>query len=297
MKTILVCLVMLHSSLICLSQNSNIDSVLAARSQTLVCLTSNYPFNPPIKGGSAFIVFREPNEIFLVTATHVVDSVGTDPYIIFQNKSGEAYPIRLREISHLPPSRLSQFSILHPELRTISMLDFVNVEGGWVHHSVADLSVLKLDFSKISFEKTLDIRFIKLKQIPKKSDMIPLNGLAIVFGYPKLDGIVHFYQTPLGTVIIAPTGKATPNSYQSESTYKIVNMERADTRQNQDFILLEDKSIVGYSGGPVFEVRNCLKDGISPIPEIRLIGVVHGNTPFPVRTMITPIYYLWDLIK
>lgn len=78
-------------------------------------------------------------------------------------------------------------------------------------------------------------------------------------------------------------------------------MSRADTKTLSDFFCLENPSVGGYSGCPVFDLGYST-NGVMQITKERTWchGIMHGtmsdNTGGKIA-MVTPAFYLRDLIE
>jgi hypothetical protein len=243
--------------------------------KTVIFLSSNYPLDKTTQFGSATLVKNESNEYYFVTATHVASLLTKDSYVIFQDSSGRAFPIKISE--------------------------FID-KGGWVNHPIADLSVLKANLLKPKPKKgeKASVTCLSTTQIETRKQPIDRNVRLTIVGYPQALGVADFEKM---------SGKSleyiSPLTYHSYASSKFLTIPRADTKTNQVFIILENPSTQGYSGGPVFDLGDPrvgnADSGIAVTnPKILLVGFIHGtesDTTGGKMTMMTPAYYLWDLIK
>ena len=92
-----------------------------------------------------------------------------------------------------------------------------------------------------------------------------------------------------------------PLTFRSFPASDILKIPRIDmTKYILDFFLLEDPSIGGYSGGPVFDLAYKVDYNMTQTKDkTRLYGIMHGyrgGTAGGSMSCVTPISYLKDLI-
>jgi S1-C subfamily serine protease len=156
----------------------------------------------------------------------------------------------------------------------------------WIDHPIADLSVLKLNPEKIIIDKYLQQRFIPYNMIDISKNAISRNTQLTIIGFPL----------GLGTV-----GHFSPLTYRTFPASSLIDLNRADTRTPQTFIILENPSIGGYSGGPVYDL-SIIESGVMKLTGggTKLHGFMHGTISDETGgklSAITPAYYLADLLK
>lgn len=109
----------------------------------------------------------------------------------------------------------------------------------WSFHKKADIAVLTLHPTQEVYTKYLTNRFLPFEiliQEEKSSEReIPLT----VIGFPRGLGVKDHFS---------------PLTLQSYSSSGLLKMRRFDTYQMATFFLLQDPSIGGYSGAPVFDL-------------------------------------------
>lgn len=83
---------------------------------------------------------------------------------------------------------------------------------------------------------------------------------------------------PLG---LGATGLISPLSLETRAASGLITMRRFDNKQLASFILLQDPSIGGLSGGPVFDTGNSFFQGrsITVRSGVSVVGLVHGVIP------------------
>lgn len=155
----------------------------------------------------------------------------------------------------------------------------------WKDHPEADLSVLKLDPSPEVNMKYLQGRFIPYGIIDTEQNSVPRNTQLTILGFPHgLGAQKHF----------------SPLSFRTFPSSGLLTMGRFDTTLPQTFILLENPSMGGYSGGPVYDLSIIESGGLTMRGTgTKLHGFIHGtlgDTTGGKLAAVTPAYYLADLI-
>jgi hypothetical protein len=96
--------------------------------------------------------------------------------------------------------------------------------------------------------------------------------------------------------------KFSPLRRETQAASGLIDLKRADMDKKATFFLLQDPSIGGYSGAPVFVLKT-FEFGNTPMKSIDVascIGLIHGtqsdNTGGKLG-LVTPANYVYDLIK
>lgn len=155
----------------------------------------------------------------------------------------------------------------------------------WIDHPVADLSILKLNPEKLIMETYLQERFIPFSMIDISKNAIPRNIQLTIIGFP------------LG---LGSNGFFSPLTYRTFPSSSLITLNRFDNQTPQNFIILENPSIGGYSGGPVYDL-SIIESGIMKLTGngTKLHGFIHGTISDETGgklSAITPAYYLTDLL-
>ena len=154
----------------------------------------------------------------------------------------------------------------------------------WAHHLEGDISVLNIVFTEEN-EKLLSGRLFpydhfNLERTPVSRD-IELTSI----GFPNGLGADGYFS---------------PFTFRSHASSGFVTLPRADTRTQSVFFCLENPSVGGYSGCPVFDLGYSF-DGtmLTSREATRCYGIMHGtmidNTGGKIA-MVTPSFYLKDII-
>ena len=158
-------------------------------------------------------------------------------------------------------------------------------EVRWIFSQKADVAVLRLNdprFISDFLRSALDIKFLA------DTETSPAPGLPLV--------VIGF---PLG---LGVQNKFSPLRRETSASSGLIDLPRADTRQIATFFVLQDPSIGGYSGAPVFAILAKKWGGIRMIGfnATSCTGVIHAtmsdNTGGKLG-LVTPSKYVYELIK
>lgn len=194
------------------------------------------------------------------------------------NKNGRFY---LVTANHIYDSIIANNQAITISLGgRVTTLSSSNTKLAWVNHSQADISAIELNPPNIVQAKENSIPF---DCIYDKEEPVSREKQVFVFGFPLIKEISFdacVFRSYFSTGLISTT------------RFDIVT-------PNTKFQYLQDPSMTGYSGGPVFiDVTSTTDDEGSPLTQ--LVGIVHGTYPKPPETYmaaITPSYYLVELIN
>lgn len=212
--------------------------------------------------GTGFFV-TDRNSHFLVTASHIAKLMTTNSFVDLMGKKGERVRLQLTQLSGK------------------------NSPNNWLHHDEADVAVLELSPSPEIKNKHLQKRFLPMEIITSAHEAPSRNIPLTVFGFP------------LG---IGFSGKKfSPFTRQTHCASDLVKLKRGDTPDQTIFFLLEDPSIQGYSGGPVFDISVYELGGIqSKGSGTKLWGLVHGTRSDQTGgklAMVVPSYFILETIQ
>lgn len=133
----------------------------------------------------------------------------------------------------------------------------------WTTHPISDVSVIRLDLSKVDSSFYIE--------------PIPFEIIDMTLEAPMRIRDVTVYGFPLRLGI---SNKITPITKTSKPSSGIIEYPRADNNKIAPFYLLDDPSVSGFSGGPVFELPQEFvnSDESSLFVRVyRLMGLVHGS--------------------
>mgnify|MGYP004650322013 CR=1 FL=1 len=160
----------------------------------------------------------------------------------------------------------------------------LNINYSWKIHSVADMAVMEID--------SLANQWILSRAIPYDHCEVSMFGLdrdteVTTVGFPCGLGIKNVFA---------------PLTFRSFPASEVLQLNRIDKKGIiTDVFLLEDPSIGGYSGGPVFDLAYKVDYNMTQTKDkTRLYGIMHGYIGYSVSgghmSFVTPISYLKQLI-
>ena len=156
--------------------------------------------------------------------------------------------------------------------------------SNWRHHPVADISVFQIHFSTTN-EQFMSNRFFPFDHFNLEKQVVSRDFELTSIGFPHGLGV---------------NGSFSPFTFRSYASSGFVTLNRADTHTPSDFFCLENPSVGGYSGCPVFDLGYST-NGVMEITKGKTVchGIMHGtmsdNTGGKIA-MVTPSFYLKDLI-
>lgn len=165
----------------------------------------------------------------------------------------------------------------------LRLVDF-NSALGWSHHPVADISVLPVKPNAI-VAPHLDGRFLGYDHIHLEKTPVSRDFELTSIGFPNGLG-AH--------------GMFSPLTYRSYASSALITMNRADTGMPCEFFMLENPSMGGYSGCPVFDLGYMIVGAMTTTKEKTVCyGIMHGTVSDATGgklAAVTPCYYLRDLL-
>ena len=204
----------------------------------------------------------------------------------FLSKGNDMYIVTATHISKEMDS--SAYVIIQGENNLPVKIDLIKLANpiNWVNHPEADLSILKLNPDNGIMQRHLQNRFIPFEMVDTGKVPVSRNTQLTIIGFPLgLGAVGHF----------------SPLTYRTFPSSSYISLNRSDTKTLQSFIILENPSIGGYSGGPVYDL-SIIESGSMRMTGTgtKLHGFIHGTISDETGgklAAITPAYYLSDLIK
>lgn len=100
---------------------------------------------------------------------------------------------------------------------------------------------------------------------------------------------------------LGTSGMFSPLTYRSYASSGFITLNRFDIGTPCIFFLLENPSVGGYSGCPVFDLSYMVVGGMTVTKDkTRCYGIMHGTISDETGgklAAVTPAYYLKDLIE
>jgi hypothetical protein len=134
----------------------------------------------------------------------------------------------------------------------------------WIESDSADVALVPIhqdeaNLHKMLLNRSMPIHFLSGRPLPPSRD-VPLT----VMGYP------------LG---LGSTGYVSPLSLETRAASGFITLPRFDNQKLATFILLQDPSIGGLSGGPVFDTGKSYFAGgrqLTVREGVSVVGLIHG---------------------
>ena len=155
---------------------------------------------------------------------------------------------------------------------------------GWKHHPIADISVFRIQFNSLN-EKFMEGRFFPFDHFNLEEKVVSRDYELTAIGFPHGLGTEDLFS---------------PFTFRSYASSGFVTLLRADTNQPSVFFCLENPSVGGYSGCPVFDL-GYETNGTMMVTrgQTWCHGFMHGTMSDDTGgkiAMVTPAFYLKDLI-
>ena len=155
--------------------------------------------------------------------------------------------------------------------------------NAWKKHPIADMAVIELNILRhlsLFQDRCFPHDHINDTNIPASRD----DELTVI-GFPNGLGV---------------QGKFSPLTFRSYASSAFLTLNRSDTDTPSDFFCLENPSVGGYSGGPVFDMGYEKMGSATATKEKTVLhGIVHGTMSDDTGgkiALITPMSYIKDLI-
>ncbi len=207
--------------------------------------------------GTGIFIVKDETKPYILTATHVARGCNSSTIVVISDASSNSWSLNL--------------SLFNPQLK-------------WIHHPIADISVLPVKPDP-SISSHLNGRFFPFDQL--NTTVLP----------PSRDAYLTAVGFPQG---LGATGKFSPFTFRSHASSSLITLERFDTKTPSDFFTLENPSLGGYSGGPVFDLGYIIVGAMTTNTGPTIChGIIHGtisdNTGGKIAA-ITPCSYVKDII-
>lgn len=155
----------------------------------------------------------------------------------------------------------------------------------WINHPIADISVLPISFTDENTQ-FMENRFFPYDHFNLERVAVSRDFELTSIGFPHGLGV---------------EGSFSPFTFRSYASSGFVTLKRADTGSMSEFFCLENPSVGGYSGCPVFDLGYST-NGVMQITKERTYchGIMHGTMSDKTGgkiALVTPAFYLKDLIK
>jgi hypothetical protein len=210
------------------------------------------------------------------------EEVGTGIFVV--KPDGEMYMVTASHVAKT--SNINTQVVISDQVGNAKSHPLVGFNGqlAWRHHPIADLAVLQI-FPTPEIEADLQNRFFPY-------DHFEFNRLA-----PSRDFELTCVGFPNG---LGAAGLFSPLTYRSYASSSLITMNRFDTFIQSEFFLLENPSVGGYSGCPVFDLAYMVVGSMTTTKEKTICyGIMHGtlgDSTGGKLAAVTPAYYLSHII-
>ncbi len=155
----------------------------------------------------------------------------------------------------------------------------------WRHHPIADISAFPI-FKTPENDKFLLNRILPYEHLFLEEKTVSRDYELTSIGFPLGLGTEDYFS---------------PLSFRSHASSGFITMPRADTNTLSTFFCLENPSVGGYSGCPVFDL-GYETSGTSTVyrKQTWCHGIMHGTLLDDTGgkiAMVTPTFYLKELLK
>lgn len=216
--------------------------------------------------GTGFLILA-PDTLYLVTCEHVATAIGSDPSLTFGGANDVAQTYALRALGGTSPVR-------------------------WIHHGTADVSAMEISGDPAAME-VLKPRALSLGHIFSNFDAPSRERPLTTFGFPL----------GLGAVKERSGDRVSPLAMESRAASGLMTMKRFDRVIPQVVFILQNPSIGGYSGAPVFKLPSTFSAGGAIAfskPDGHVMGLVHGTLSDATGgklAAVVPVAYVTELLE
>lgn len=202
------------------------------------------------------------DKLYFLTASHVAKDMDEKSYVIIKGDNDKAL--------------------------SFPITDFLNGNNPkWINHPKADMAILELTPKQFLFEKKyLNGRFLPSFYFNEKLVAVSRDIQLTVLGFPLGLGAQAYFS---------------PLTYRTYPSSGLITLNRFDTGIPCEFLILENPSIGGYSGGPVIDLSVITVGAMTTYGDgTTCHGIVHGTISDETGgklAAITPSSFLFDLLK
>ncbi|MFN3694154.1 MAG: trypsin-like peptidase domain-containing protein [Ignavibacterium sp.] len=187
------------------------------------------------------------------------EEIGTGMFIVKDNK-----PIILTASHVITNSNDLTYLIIsdaNNNPQKILLKDLINTNT-WIKHNVADLAYIEIT------PTTTNQNYLQGRFFPY--DHIEVNDVS-----PSKDVELTSIGFPLG---LGTSGKYSPLTFRTFASSSIITLNRFDNNLPSKFFILENPSIGGYSGGPIFDLGYLISGLMTQTKEKTIcFGFTHGT--------------------
>lgn len=207
--------------------------------------------------GTGIVIVKNGTEPYILTASHVARGCNSSTIVVISDANSNSQSLNL---------------------------SLFNAQLNWIHHPVADVSVLPVN-PDLSISTHLQGRFFPYEQL--NTTITP----------PSRDAYLTAVGFPLG---LGATGRFSPFTFRSHAASSLITLSRFDTNTPSDFFTLENPGVGGYSGGPIFELGYIIVGAMTTNTGPTIChGIMHGTILDETGgkiAAVTPCSYVNDIV-
>ena len=204
---------------------------------------------------------RKGSQIYLITAEHVANSLRYDVKVTVHGPEDKPLTYSMKELTG--PGK----------------------EQSWFSHSEADVALLPLKPSE-EFKAIIKVLEPKLFLANENEYGQYKNRVLTTVGFPLALGL---------------SGKFSPITNSSKAASNLIRYKRFDKNIETTFLILEDPSVQGFSGAPVYALSEVSLGGVAfGTGRFACIGLVHGTLKDSTGgkfAAIVPSYFIIQTIE
>ena len=202
---------------------------------------------------------RKGSQIYLITAEHVANGLKYDVKVTVHGSEDKPITYAMKDLTG--PGQ----------------------EQSWFFHPEADVALLPINPSEI-FKGIIKVLEPNMFLTTEKEYDQYKNRVLTTVGFPLALGL---------------SGKFSPISKDSKAASSLFRYKRSDKKTESTFLVLEDPTVQGFSGGPVYALSEASLGGVAfGTGSFACIGLVHGTLPDNTGGKfadIVPAYYIIDM--
>lgn len=206
------------------------------------------------------------------------EEVGTGMFVV---RANDLFIVTASHVAR--PSNANTYLILSDDkgAPTQAPLSHFCGANAWRHHPVADIAAIQVVQTPQN-------------QVLLQTRFFPHDHIEIAKITPSRDVELTAIGFPLG---LGAAGHFSPLSFRTYAASGVISFNRADIHTPCDFFCLENPSIGGYSGGPIFDLGYMVVGLMTQTKEKTICyGFMHGtlsdNTGGKLAA-VTPAFYLY----
>lgn len=258
-------------------------SAIEEFSRSVVYLNTTKIRTEKINGQDYEVWFKKPNSNQFIPATYQVTGSG---FLIAEGPSHYLVTAQhLAKSTSLDTRITIKDSLDNPVTHPLRDFLKANESPNWTTHDTADVAVLLLEPSSQASRKSY-FNFLPIEIIEQKLESPIREREVTIIGFPLSLGVNR---------------KFSPISKTAKPSSDLIELPRSDTKTTTIFYLLDDPSVSGFSGSPVFELpTNLLIDRTRIFVDVyRLVGLVHGTVSDKIGgfAAVVPSSYIYETIQ